>query len=265
VIDHRTSAITAAALFFVLTALSGCVPATAPSASYRFEAKVFDLGEGRDLRCTIAFPPGPAGLSASPLILALHPGGNAGGIPPFYGKFILSDLLIPGLGDLAAILVAPDCPGKSWADPVSVEAVVRLLDRIGAEYHVDKSRCLVAGYSMGAVGAWVLAARFPGRFSAAVAIAGVPDKPLVFPDMKAPVFSVQSRIDEIFAFEEARRFVRNARSQGVEVRFETVAGFGHYDVTRYIPSLRPAVPWIKEIWQAKGRPRNAGDDVDLIS
>jgi hypothetical protein len=68
-----------------------------------------------------------------------------------------------------------------------------------------------------------------------------------------PVFSVQSRIDEIFVFEEARQFVQNARSQGVDVRFETVVGFGHYEATRYIPSLREAEPWIEGIWQEKAR------------
>ncbi len=246
-----SSAALKAALFSVFAASFGCAAALAPSAGYRFEGKVFALGEGREIRCTLAFPPGAAGLSASPLILALHPGGNAGGIPPFFGKFILSDLVIPGLGELGAIMVAPDCPGESWADPVSVDAVFRLLERIGLEYLVDKSRFIVVGYSMGAVGAWVLTARFPGLFSAAAAIAGVPDKPLVFPDKKTPVFSVQSRVDEIFKFEEARQFVQNARRQGVDVRFETVAWFGHYDVPHYVPSLRAAVPWIKGVWQEK--------------
>ncbi len=252
---HRSLTVLAAALAAAILLTTSCSstisPATALSAGYRFEGKVFALGDGLEIRCTLAFPPGAAGLSVSPLILALHPGGNAGGIPPFFGKFILSDLVIPALGDLAAVMVAPDCPGESWADPVSIEAVSLLLDRIGAEYPVDKSRFIVAGYSMGAVGAWVLASRFPELFSAAAAIAGVPDKPLAFPDKKTPVFSVQSRVDEIFKFEEARQFVQNARRQGVDVRFETVAWFGHYDVPHYVPSLRAAVPWIKGIWKAK--------------
>jgi len=249
--NRPLSATLTAALFPVLLATSGCVPALAPSAGYRFEERIVAVGDGREIRCTFAFPPGEAGQSRSSLVLALHYGGNAGRIPPFFGKSILSDLMIPGLKELEAVMAAPDCPGESWADPVSVDAVSRLLDRIFLDYSVDKNRVVVAGYSMGAVGAWYYASRFPGLFSAAVAIAGVPDRPLVFPDKGTPVFAIQSRIDEIFKYEEARSFVQNARRQGVDVRFETVAWFGHYDVPHYVPALRAAVPWIRGIWKAK--------------
>ena len=67
-------------------------------------------------RYTIALPHNHAADQPAPLILALHFAGHGS---PFYGKLILTELVEPALGQLDAIIVAPDCTGPDWTHPQS--------------------------------------------------------------------------------------------------------------------------------------------------
>jgi len=58
----------------------------------------------------ISVPPGVKPGEARPLILALHPGGDR---TAFYGSAFARQIVIPALGDLGAIVVAPDCPSRA--------------------------------------------------------------------------------------------------------------------------------------------------------
>ncbi|HEV8317445.1 MAG TPA: hypothetical protein VGQ10_08545, partial [Vicinamibacterales bacterium] len=81
-----------------------------------------------------------------PLILALHPGGQR---MAFYGSQFMRQIVLPALGDLRAIIVAPDCSARAWGDPTCDRAVMTLLRKVQEEYTVDKRRVLVTGFSMG--------------------------------------------------------------------------------------------------------------------
>ena len=58
-----------------------------------------------------------------PLILALHFGGDPRGA----GHAILQILIQPALGELGAVIVAPDSVGGGWSTPANERAVNALL------------------------------------------------------------------------------------------------------------------------------------------
>lgn len=67
--------------------------------------------------------------------------------------------------------VAPQIPADTtW--PQHRDAVLALLDHLIAREGVDPSRVLLAGFSLGAAGAWDLAAHHPERFAGLVAVSG---------------------------------------------------------------------------------------------
>lgn len=67
------------------------------------------------------------------------------------------------------IVVSPQCPKNHWWE---TDALLALLDEIGAAHRVDRRRVYLTGMSMGGYGAWALGTAYPERFAALVPICG---------------------------------------------------------------------------------------------
>jgi predicted peptidase len=118
----------------------------------------------------------PVDFSAArswPVLVYLH-GGGAQGL----------DALLPTVGGLAndirarreafpTIAVFPQAsPNATWSQADMQDLVLRELEQTIAEFHGDPRRIYLAGYSMGGVGAYRIAYRWPQKFAALVVIAG---------------------------------------------------------------------------------------------
>ena len=191
----------------------------------------------------------PAGYSAReprPLILALHPGGER---TPYYGLSFMRGIVSPALKDLNAIIVAPDCPTRSWSDPAAEQAVMALLQNVMKEYAVDRRRILVTGFSLGGRGTWFMSSRHADLFTGAIPIAGSSgDEPL---DRLGtiPTYVIHSRQDQVVPFEPDERTTRQLEKMGKPVRFEALDGLGHYEMGGYIDALTRGGTWIAERWK----------------
>ena len=95
--------------------MTSCTRSVANRPVVRFKVKIED-----------ALPSSAPGDAARgeprPLVVALHPGGNR---VAFYGSRFMQQVVIPGLSDLGAVIVAPDCPAASWTDPAAEGARVQ--------------------------------------------------------------------------------------------------------------------------------------------
>jgi len=108
-----------------------------------------------------------------PVIVYLH-GGGAQGV----------DALLPTVGGLAndirarreafpTIALFPQAsPNATFSQSDMQELVFRELDQTIAEFHGDPARIYLAGYSMGAAGAYRIAYRWPQKFAALIVMAG---------------------------------------------------------------------------------------------
>lgn len=199
-------------------------------------------------RFCIAFPEGYVAHEPAPLILALHFAGHG---TPFYGRFILEELVEPGLRELGAIIVAPDCTGGSWNEPKSEADVLHLLDLVSGLWLIDGAKVVVTGYRMGGNGAWHLAAHHPGKFSAAVVVSGWPPAEIARMDWQVPVYVIHSQADEFIPFEPTQSLVAGLTGRGVEVELVLLEGITHFETIRFIQPLKSAVPWIKSLWREK--------------
>ena len=200
---------------------------------------------GRILRFTVALPDDYESDPPRPLVLALHYGGR---VTPFYGKDFLIRLVEPGLEKLGAVLVAPDCPGRGWANPQSEAEVMVLLDHILENYAIDRDRIVVTGFSMGGAGTWYMAARHPEIFSAAIVVAGSPPKGTVEMLDKTPLYVIHSRDDEVVPIGPANEAVKTLEARGVPAKLLVVRGVPHFQVPEYARHLRRAVKWLEEQW-----------------
>jgi predicted peptidase len=202
-------------------------------------------------RYTICVPPGYSGEKSVPLILALHYAGH--GIP-FYGEMILQEMVRPAFEELGAIIVSPDCPVKYWHQPESEQLIFDLLDTIQAKFNIDPDRILVTGYSLGGMGVWHFAGRYPGRFTAAIVMAGAPPKDALEINWRIPLMVIHGREDEVLPLQETKEIVSRLEKDGMDIEFRVLEGVTHYQTNYFVAALRNAIPWLLEVWNRKGAP-----------
>jgi predicted peptidase len=185
-----------------------------------------------------------------PLVLTLHPGGAR---MPGYGAAYLAQFFMTPLVPLNAIIVAPDCPTRAWTDADADRAVMALLENVMSEYAVDRRRILVAGYSLGGHGTWFMSARHADFFTAAIAIAGSPERQPHDSLGRIPTYVIHSRTDEVVPFGPDQQTSQELEKLGRPVKFEAVNGGGHFDTASYLPAFTRAVAWVGERWLGASR------------
>jgi dipeptidyl aminopeptidase/acylaminoacyl peptidase len=220
--------------------------AAPPPMSAGTHAQVLSV-DGVERRFTVQLPAGLEGAEAKqrPVVLALHYAGH--GAPDYAAGFV-EVLVGPGLGDLGAIVVAPDCPaGARWIDAAGERVALAVLDHAIATWGGDASRVVLTGFSMGGIGAWHLAARHPERFAAVVPVAGSPRASDVaaLQRSKLPVHAIHGTRDEVIPPAASRAAVEALAAAGVEAVWAPV-DLSHYETGRYRSALWAAVPWIRE-------------------
>lgn len=206
------------------------------AAAYAGALHEIDVGvDGVRTGLTVVVPDRTGG--PPPIVVALHYAGH--GAPHFATEYV-EMLVRPGLEELGALILAPDCPGRSWDDPASEKVVSALIDYAARTWGGDPERVVLTGYSMGANAAWRLASQ-PSRFTVVVPIAGDPADNVV----GIPVYAIAGSGDQLFPPAAMVAAVEAVRRQ-VPAEGVVVDGLTHYDVAAYVPALAAAVPWIRQ-------------------
>jgi predicted peptidase len=110
---------------------------------------------------------------AWPLIVDLHGNGAQGVDGMFQTTGRSATPIRAERARYPVLVVFPQAqPGTRWADQAMQDLAVAELDQTIREFKVDPDRVYLTGFSMGATGAYYLAARFPERFAALVPVAG---------------------------------------------------------------------------------------------
>jgi predicted peptidase len=202
--------------------------------------------DGPAIRYALYIPATYSPATPVPLILGLHfgvRGGDADGA----GGDVVRILIGPALAELGAIIVAPDSVRGNWSSPENERAVNALLDTVLAHYAIDSKKIAVTGFSMGGAGAWHFAEKFPGRFSAAVPVAGRP--PASAAGWRLPVLAIHSRDDQVVPFGPTEARIAELQKAGVNAKLIPLAGITHFETYRFTGALRRAVPWLREVWK----------------
>lgn len=226
----------------LLLLLGAMLQPSAPG-THNLEFPVPDLGP---MRYAISIPRGYNPREARPLILALHPGGQR--FPGYGGRFT-QQVIAPGLSDLSAIIVAPDCPTRAWTDPIADRAVMALMRTVLDDYNIDRSRVLVAGFSLGGRGTWFMSSRHADLFTAAIAMAGSPGDEPVDRLGRIPTYVIHSRDDEVVPFGPTDRAVAELKRLERTIELEPLDGPTHYQMGLYIDSLKRAGAWVVARWK----------------
>lgn len=193
------------------------------------------------VRYTLTVPKGVDLTQPTPLVLALHPGG---GRPPFYGGLFVESVAGPGVSDLRAIIIAPDCPSPSWVEPAAEKAVMALVEQTMKDYVIDRRRVLIVGFSMGGRGTWFFSSRHPELFTAAIPMASFARGEDVTKLATMPTYIIHSEADDVVPFGPAQDLARQLEKMGRKVKFEALSDLSHFAMGAYVPALRRGVKWL---------------------
>ena len=219
------------------------VPALGPGV----HTGTFERDGSASITYAISVPPGYTPNTRAPLVLALH-FGVQGGQSLFAGRSVLGLLVGPGLAELGAIIVAPDSlNGGPWSTPENEDAVLALLDSVMRTYSIDPRKVVVTGFSMGGMGTWHFAGKYPDRFSAAVPVAGRPGT--TAGAWRVPVFAVHSRGDTVVPIEATEKRIEELKRAGVNAELVVLEGPTHFQTGAHVDGVRRAVRWLREIWK----------------
>jgi len=165
------------------------------------------------------------GAERKPLLLFLHGRGECGtdlALMRRHGP----PRLFPAHGLDRFVVIAPQCSAPPWDEERLEKFARQAVDLAG----VDGSRVFLTGISMGGVGAWELATRCPGLFSAIAPICGGGEPArapsLVDPAVK-PVWLAHSRDDQVMAVNGSDALFERLRQLDGDVTYSRYRGLDH--------------------------------------
>jgi poly(3-hydroxybutyrate) depolymerase len=190
-----------------------------------------DAGEIMPYRLYI--PPSYDGARPYPMVLALH--GLGGTEDSMFGPNYRA---LPEAEKRGYILVAPlgyrIDGGYGRADNrrshLSEEDTMQVLRLVREHYKIDDDRIYLLGHSMGAIGTWSLAPKYPTLFAALAPISGSGDPASVDKTRDTPEIVVHGNADNVVLVDSSRAMVAAMKRLGVEVKYIEVPGGGHGDV-----------------------------------
>ena len=253
-----------ALLLLAILTLAGAGAARAAEPPSGFLERTVRIGD-RGHAYKVYVPPGFDRARSWPVVLFLHGAGEAGTDGVQQTEVGLGRVLRSDPARFPVVAVFPQIPrGAVWLGDAARMATAAL-DQTIAEFRGDPDRISLAGLSLGAYGAWVLAYDTPERFAAIVSVAGgiVPPERTrarltqLPPALEAedPYAATAARVKRIPAWlfhgaddptvpvTESRRLVAALKAKGGAPRYTEYEGVAHNAWDRAVaePELSPGL------------------------
>ena len=203
-----------------------------------------------------SYTPGSQG-AAFPLVVALH--GLGGTEDSFFTSY---DAVMPKLAEQHGYIVAaplgyrvdgsygwglgnpPGDPNTRRVQERSEEDVMQVLQLVRQQYRIDENRIYLAGHSMGGIGTWKIAPKFPDIWAALAPFAGSGTPSTLERIRHIPQFVVHGDDDRTVGVQGSRAMVERAKELGIEVTYIEVPGGSHSGV------VAPNLPGMFEFFNA---------------
>jgi predicted esterase len=188
-------------------------------------------------------PAAYTGARAFPLIIALH--GLGGTEDAFFDSY---EKKFPPLAEQHGYIVAGSLGyrvdgGYGWglgtppadaatrrAQDLSEQDVMRVLELVRKQYKIDDNRIYLMGHSLGAIGTWKIAPKYPDIWAAIAPFSGSGAPATLERIKQVPEFVVHGDNDPTVNVQGSRSMVAKMKELGVEVTYIEVPGGTHSSV-----------------------------------
>jgi len=202
-------------------------------------------------------PPSYNGSKAFPLIIALH--GLGGTEDAFFDGY---ERKLPPLAEQHGYIVAaplgyrvdgfygwglgtpPADPAARRVQELSEQDVMQVLQQVRRNYKIDENRIYLLGHSMGGIGTWRVAAKYPDIWAAIAPISGLGAPETLDRIRHVPEIVVHGDDDATVNVSGSRTMVAKLKELGTEVKYIEVPGGSHSGV------VAPNLPAVIEFFDA---------------
>jgi poly(3-hydroxybutyrate) depolymerase len=197
-------------------------------------------------------PTSYTGAKSFPLIIALH--GLGGTEDAFFDNY---DKKLPPLAESHGYIVAsplgyrvdgsygwglgtpPADPNTKRTQDFSEQDVMQVLARVRQLYKIDDSRIYLMGHSMGAIGTWKVAPKYPDIWAAIAPFSGSGAPDTLEKIRSVPEIIIHGDADPTVNVSGSRTMVAKLKELGTEVKYIEVPGGLHSDVVA--PNIAAAI------------------------
>lgn len=124
------------------------------------------------------------------------------------------------------VVIMPQTP-SNWQKPESVELASAVLEDAQKKYSIDSRRIVVTGLSNGGAGAWLLGARYPGRFAGLAPLCAFAEYEAVPQLTHVPVWAFHNSSDWVVSSNDSKNMVEKINQAGGNATVTIYGGFSH--------------------------------------
>lgn len=174
---------------------------------------------------------------AKPIVVFLHGASLCGNDLNKVRRYGTIDAIDKGR-ELDAFVVAPQNPGGSWKP----EKVMKIVDWVSKQHAVDQDRIYVIGMSLGGYGTIDMAAAYPDRVAAAIAMCGGGTSKNLGALNDVPLWIIHGTADNAVSIAQSDKVVsemKKADSKTPRLIYDRVPGWNHGKPARlfYLPEI----------------------------
>ncbi|MBO4488910.1 MAG: LysM peptidoglycan-binding domain-containing protein [Bacteroidales bacterium] len=137
--------------------------------------------------------------------------------------------------DINALIIAPQNPGGPW----NAHKVLKVVEYVQANYSMDTNRISIVGMSLGGYGTFEVAATYPDKFSAAMALCGGSSRREFCGLNKLPLWIIHGTADNAVPISQSENIVAAMKACGPTnmLRFDRFKGINHSQLAKmfYLP------------------------------
>lgn len=192
-----------------------------------FVEKVLRQSDGPESKYVVYLPEGYDESQQYPAILFLH-GAGAEGTDGRRHIMAIAPAINRRKSSFPFIALFPQSPAGGWQPKTGQgDLAMDVLADVMRTYSVDPDRVAVTGPSMGGEGTWILAAAYPGKWSAIIPLCGSGDPESVGRFAHIPCWCFQGGSDKSTLPESSRDMVRALRKAGGQPIYIEYPNAGH--------------------------------------
>ncbi len=177
-----------------------------------------------------------------PMIVFLHGAGERGWNIDHLAKHGIP-MMIKNGAEIPAVVLCPQCPANCVWDNIPFD-VMKLIEKIAAEYEVDPDRISITGGSMGGFGTWTMGLTFPTFFSAMAPMAGGGMSWRCENLRTTPIRAFHGEMDGTVPLIYSELMVNAVNKTGGNAKLTVQKGYGHNDGINAAYTDTDIIPWL---------------------